>query len=399
MWRTFWIVAGCIGAVVGGLVWHGTTQATFLFHHPRTASVRVEIDRRTGAAVVRPKAQAAVAVAAVAPGAQPRVVAEHRLHDFGTMDPLTMGSHEFVVKNSGAAPLALRVGPTTCKCTVSNLSNSTVPPGGSTTVRLEWNTGRDERYEHAGTIFTNDPTQKSIDLRVVGKVRLLIGCDQKEIVLEALNPSAPAVIERVIYSQTLDAFTITRLDSTISGLTWSAEPADPATLPALSPKHAQRLRIAIPSGSLTGIFTDTLRLSIQPPGESSEPLTLELPLAGSVARRLAFYGPMIDSAGVIDLGDVQEGHSAKAQLLAKVRDIELNLPQAKAAVFPSFLSARFEPAGKPGLYSLTVELPDNVPPCQYQSDPIGWVRIDTGHPRIGTVELKVTFAVVPRRSL
>src|SRR5262245_13131598 len=330
MWRTFWMVAGGIGAVIGALVWFGMTQATFLFHHPRTHGVRVEIDRRSGAAVVvRHAATSTERDADPAATSQPRAVAEDTLHDFGTMDPLTMGSHEFMIRNAGTAPLELRVGPTTCKCTVSNLAESTVPSGGSTTVRLEWNTGRHEYYEHSGTIFTNDKARRSIELRVVGKVRMLIGCENPDIMLGALNPTGTTVVERVIYSQTLASFVISKLDSTLKGLEWSAEPADQPTLQRLAAKHAQVLRIAMPGGSLPASFHDTLRLSIQPAGKEADPLSLDLPVAGSVARRLAFYGPAIDSAGVIELGDVEQGRGAKAQLLAKVRDAELSLPATK----------------------------------------------------------------------
>ena len=52
VWRTFWIVASVVGTLLAVLIWAANTQVTFLFHHPRTAGVRVEIDKRTGGAVV-----------------------------------------------------------------------------------------------------------------------------------------------------------------------------------------------------------------------------------------------------------------------------------------------------------------------------------------------------------
>ncbi|MBM4092928.1 MAG: DUF1573 domain-containing protein, partial [Planctomycetes bacterium] len=62
-----------------------------------------------------------------APG--PRVRVDNPTHDFGRMDPLTERSHTFVIRNIGDAPLRLEQGPTTCKCTLSGLSNRHVLPG------------------------------------------------------------------------------------------------------------------------------------------------------------------------------------------------------------------------------------------------------------------------------
>ena len=49
-----------------------------------------------------------------------------------------------------------------------------------------------------------------------------------------------------------------------------------------------------------------------------------------------------------------------------------------------------------GLYDLTIEVPPGTDACQYLTSPLGRVAIVTDHPRIGTVELKVSFAVLPR---
>lgn len=64
--------------------------------------------------------------AATSAEAKPKAVAAELLHDFGVMNPLTMGRHEFVIRNEGAAALVLRKGPTTCKCTLSNVSGGEI---------------------------------------------------------------------------------------------------------------------------------------------------------------------------------------------------------------------------------------------------------------------------------
>src|SRR4051812_32552624 len=49
----------------------------------------------------------------------PRAVAEEAKYNFGTMQRGTSKSHDFVIKNVGEAPLKLRAGTTSCKCTLS----------------------------------------------------------------------------------------------------------------------------------------------------------------------------------------------------------------------------------------------------------------------------------------
>jgi len=396
MWRVFWTAAGCIGVLITFLVW-ASNQVTFLYVHPRTHGYRVVIDRATGAAVVTTPMTAHGLP--VAEGGQPKAVALETEYNFGLMNPLTDGTHHFTVRNEGAAPLRLRVGPTSCKCTVGSLNKGEVLPGESTTVSLQWNTGHQEHYAHGATIYTNDPDHESMEFLVQGNVRMLIGCDQTEISLGSLPPDQPTVVERVIYSQVWNAFTVKDLKKQTAALEWETLPADEELLTRFHATSAQRLRLTLPADIPHGRLTDNLQLSIIP-DDGSDVHKLDLPLSGFVPQRVAIYGKAIDAEGIVDLGDVREGNGRRITLLVKVRDPEPELPAAKVEVFPKFLAATFQrrESGK-GLYELTIELPADAPQCQYHSSPIGHIKIDSGHPRVGAVELKLSFAVVPRETL
>src|SRR5262245_58357078 len=50
----------------------------------------------------------------------PRAEVDSANYDFGTMQQGRQKSHTFVFKNRGAAPLTLKVGKPTCKCTVGS---------------------------------------------------------------------------------------------------------------------------------------------------------------------------------------------------------------------------------------------------------------------------------------
>src|SRR5262245_36163685 len=166
-WRTFWTCAGVLGSIVVALIW-ASSQVTFLFHHPRTAGVRVEVHAwKKGAIVVMPtSAKSASSLSTAFPNLQ----AVETEFDFGNMNPHSTARHDFTIRNTGTAPLKLRVGSTTCNCTVSDVADKEVAPGASTIVAVQWTTADLSPFGQTATIYSNDPNHKSIDFVVKGKV-------------------------------------------------------------------------------------------------------------------------------------------------------------------------------------------------------------------------------------
>jgi len=394
MWRAFWTMAVLVSVFAGFMAW-ASANATFLFSHPRTKGYRVEIDRATGQAVVVGKVGE---LKALAGQGHAKVKVERDEYDFGVMDPLTTGKHDFVLKNVGTAPLRLSVGPTTCKCTVSGLDKREVVPGEQAVVTLEWNTGRAPLYSHAGTIYTNDPDRKSLDVRVSGKVRMQLGADISELVLSDVRPNESAVAECFLYSQVWDDFEIQSLDSRLTGLTWELTKMEPGQAAQLEAKAVQRLRVAIAADVLAPRFADTLHIRAKVAGQD-DLQTLDLPIQGNVLGRYTVYGgDIIDNA--VELGSIPWGRGKKSKLLIKIRDAELSLGEVQVEVAPSLLKATFQPRQESstlGLFDLHLELPAETAPCQYLGTPQGEVIIKTNHPQIGTIRFPVRFAVIARQ--
>jgi Protein of unknown function (DUF1573) len=394
MWRAFWTFAALVSLFAGFMAW-ASANATFLFSHPRTKGYRVEIDRATGQPIVVAKV---AEFKALAGQAHPKVQLDKDEYNFGIMDPLTMGKHDFVLKNVGTAPLKLTVGPTSCKCTVSGLDKREIAPGEQAVVTLEWNTGRAPVYSHSATIYTTDPDRKSLDVRVSGKVRMQLGADVTELVLVDVKPSESAVAECFLYSQVWDDFEIQSLDSKLTGLTWELTKVQPGQAAELEAKAIQRLRVTIPAGGLASRFADTLRMQAKVAGEE-QLQTLDLPIQGNVLGRYTLYGGDI-VGDAVQLGSIPWGRGKKTKLLIKIRDAELSLGDVQLEVTPSLLRAEFLPregASALGLYDLHLELPAETAPCQFLGTPQGEVTIKTNHPRIGMLRFPVRFAVVEKR--
>ncbi len=395
MTRGFVLGLVAVVLLLAGAVWL-SASTTFLFRHPKAPHVRIVMDYRTGSAVVAPRVVQPTHADAQ-PAAQPRAVAPETTHDFGMMNPLTTGRHAFVVRNEGAAPLKLRVGPTTCsKCTVSGVAKKELQPGEETTVSMDWNTGRNPEYAHSAIIYTNDPQRKLLEFTVQGKVRVIVAAEPREIAMPAADPDSPAVADVFIHSQLWSDLEIVEVTSALAGLTWRAEHVEPQVVPHLGSQCVTRLHCEFVNPG-AGRFSETLQVSLRESGrETVEQITI--PIHGSIKRRLSFYGPSIDSAGTIDLGNIPEGKAQQVKLLAKVRDELRTLDNVEVEVFPDFVAAKWQPhpGGQPGMYQLVLDVPAGIGPCQYKSNPSGRVVIRTSHPRIGEVELGLAFAIVPR---
>ena len=136
MWKVFWWGGGIIVFLAAVAVWAASTS-TFLYRHPNAPDIRVVVDRRTGRPVVEALADPTRPALLGSTAPEPRAAVRAREHQFGTMDPDAKGHHEFEIKNVGAAPLELKIGPTTCKCTVGGLSKNRLEPGETGSVRFD----------------------------------------------------------------------------------------------------------------------------------------------------------------------------------------------------------------------------------------------------------------------
>ena len=391
-WKIFWWSGAAIGVMLTLTIWASAT-ATFLFHHPKSPDVRIVIDRRTGSPVV----EALAAGARPEARREPRVVVGETTFNFGVLDPEISSQHDFSIQNTGGEALELKLGGTTCKCTISGISDNRVQPGQTATMTMQWNTGRyNPRFNQSAVVRTNDPLKKELEFTIEGQVRTLISALEQQITLAPAEPDAVLRADVSLFTQSWPDFEIAGVTAQLPGLKWTVEPlTDPPT--DWQATAAKRLKLEFTCPAAQGRFTEQVRIDIKSPGSQEQPHHLYVTVSGGVQRRVAWYGPTIDERGIIELGNISQGKGAKARLLAKVRDSERDLGQTKVEVFPAFLKATFvpHPGEQAGLYDLLVELPDDVPPCQYLGDPLGRIRIETGHERVGTLEVRVSFAVVP----
>lgn len=123
-----------------------------------------------------------------ASGPHPKAVLEEEIYDFGKMILGNTDNHSFVIRNDGEAPLVLKKGIVACKCTVPTIPEEAIPPGGTAEIVMEWKPlGPDEAFDKFAEIWTNDPENEKITLKITGEVRQLV----------QMQPSSPWTISTV----------------------------------------------------------------------------------------------------------------------------------------------------------------------------------------------------------
>ena len=95
---------------------------------------------------------------------------EETIHNFGIMDARTTGKHVFVIRNVGTEDLILRVDRTSCSCLGIDITPSRVPPGKTAMCHLKYTAEQATtgKFAQGGTVVTNDPNNREIQLRVEG---------------------------------------------------------------------------------------------------------------------------------------------------------------------------------------------------------------------------------------
>ena len=95
---------------------------------------------------------------------------EERIHHFGLLRADATEFHNFLITNVGTEDLTLRLDRMSCGCTDLHISHERVPPGGTSTLRLEYSADRaiPGRFSESASILTNDPENREILLVVEG---------------------------------------------------------------------------------------------------------------------------------------------------------------------------------------------------------------------------------------
>ena len=323
----------------------------------------------------------------------PRIQVDNPNFQFGTMQNGTKKSHTFVVKNVGKTPLTIRVGSTSCTCTVGDVTDKPIRPGDSGEVRLEWTArGGSGPFQQTAMIHTNDPLQSQLELTVHGEVTEAQGIEPRDFTFDklAVGESKTAVVHVLAMLQ--DELTVSDPELT-DPLTRDKfdvkiEPVDPKSLPGSKAKAAVRITLTAKPGLPLGRIQQALAVHTNLPDAEH----LEIPVVGQVVGDISVHGTEWSTEhGILTLGKVKssEGRRAKVNIVVRGADaasVKFEVQSRDPADLQVTIGESRKLNDTLAHVPVEIEVPAGTPPM---------VRLDTAQGEAGRVVLKTTHPKIP----
>ncbi|MFM7160475.1 MAG: DUF1573 domain-containing protein, partial [Planctomycetaceae bacterium] len=189
-------------------------------------------------------------------GPYPKAVFTETEHFFGSMEVGQEDAHEFLIKNEGEAELEIAKGSTTCQCTISEVGNNKIPPGGTATITLRWKpTQQTQNFEKGAEILTNDPVNPVFQLKILGAVVprfVLMPSDNWEI--REVNESQPSTTLGLVLSPVIEDLGLDKLIYDESRMQIKMHPATAEQVSQFQGKSGFGLEVSVLPGMPVGTF-------------------------------------------------------------------------------------------------------------------------------------------------
>lgn len=202
----------------------------------------------------------------------PRVeLPDGRTHDFGVMRPDEKGEHVFVVKNVGEEALVLKVGASTCKCTVGELGDELLQPGEQTEVTMSWTVQTSEKtFGQSAELRTNDPDQVAIRFEINGSVVRDVQLVPEEVTFGDVAAGEDTEFDVSVFSYMSEPMTVGDVmfsDDAINEVTeFEVTPFDPSEQDGVHGSATQGFRVhgKIRPGLKQGPVSSNVMLTLRP---------------------------------------------------------------------------------------------------------------------------------------
>lgn len=388
-------------------------------------------------------------VAAIPTGPAPKLVTPEVTFNFGRMTVGEKGVHEFAFTNSGEAPLELAKGATSCTCTISGLEQTSIAPGETANVKLEWKAnpgGPGGDFRQTALILTNDPLRPEITLTIQGKAFAMWDPFPSGLVFSDLQPDsvASASSKVITYGDTAPQLTSVRVSTQSNVITNPVEQADDeVAIAAANPESPYFTATAEPldpedfasiPGATGGLLLTVTTVPPLPVGQIANQLEAVFTIpepetasnAGTVSARVRepeggwlaklavqanVMGPLSVAGAAweasrefLRIGSIASGagYQTKLFLTAKGEHRDAVHPVVIERIPESLQVEVGEPSaigdGVVVRIPLSISIPAGSPTCNHlgsQQGGLGRIVLETGHPDMPQLTIPVRVAVSP----
>ncbi len=343
-------------------------------------------------------------------------------YDFGVMEAGSKGKHKFVVRNAGEFPLALEIIGSTCKCTIGELTKSSIDPGEQTEIELSWNVvSTGEEFGQSAILKTNDPSRGELNLKIKGRVVSEMTMSPKSFDFGTIEASEAVKLESVIYSflkepivvlkPKLTDETIEKLSTfTIEEIPVEAKEGTRYANAVQAFKIVGEIQPGLPQGSVKQNFGFQFTAKSAVDGEgnhkSEDERSFFVPITGKIVGaitlvessrcKLTEAGDYLCSMGTVDPAKT-EPQRINVMLRGKYKDtLKLNVGKVEPS---ELLHAELGEAigrGNVTLYPLRIWIDLKATfgsRTGKNADDYGIVWIETDNPEVPPLPLKVLFTV------
>jgi len=348
-----------------------------------------------GAAAVRPA------------GASPRVEVSEPEYDFGAIESEGKYRHEFLIRNVGDAPLTLRVGDSSCRCTVLDFSQATLQPQEGIKIAIQF-----DAHEYFGPVsqhaalVTNDPQNPRLILKIKANVERSIRVVPAELVFSRIvrNQAATGEVRVVIFRRQPVTITDVRFeevgDETLQFLELSHAPLTAAEL-AGEPgaTGGYRIMVRVKPGLPVGPFHQKIRIAT----DQSDIPSVEVPVQGRVESEYGIIGSGWNAQrGILHLGRIQRASGAQARVMLRLPALPGQTIEVEPVrSVPEFVQVQVRKeetvqAGESVLIPIVITIPAGAGPANYFGDSeeeLGKIFLKTNHPAATEIKVLLRLAV------
>lgn len=330
-------------------------------------------------------------------GPFPKAVVDSFVHEFGTAVVGKEYSHTFIVRNEGEAPLILRKQGSSCQCTIGDVDQKPIPPGGSAEVTLTWKPDHDEpRFQHYARVGSNDPEHETMRFEIQGMVlRSIMKYPMEEWYVGEIREVEPAQFTGYIFSPVFKQFDIKEIKSSHELLSAEVTPLTEEERITNEAESGYKIDVQVKPGVGVGKFNETLQFILD---REEVPIVNVRGFRPGPITIKAFRNGSWDGGGmVLDMKTFPANEGRTATLLWYVRGLDdQNLEISDVQTDPEFLKinlkrdSSFESTGS-SRYFFTVEVPPGSPPMSRIHNSYATVKLKTNHPQVPEFTFRVSF--------
>ncbi len=329
-------------------------------------------------------------------------------YDFGEMQRGSEQSHTFVVSNEGNAPLSVRVGGTSCKCTIGDVEQRPIAPGESVPVKLTWTAkSLPGPFRQTATLMTTDPRQPQVELSVEGTVTDVAGLEPQMWYFGRMRAGQPQTASVTIMAYQQPEIVVTTAEVTRpEAAEWfdvKIVPLDKSELPDPVAKAGVRVDVIAKRGLPLGEINEWVRVETNlPPDSGREVWTREIGIAGRVEGDLSIRGTQwSEQLGAVNMGWIDGADGGEAKLFISSKGIHASeVAFEVVSVEPSVVEVELgEPKQiRQGVThtDLFVRIPAGTATMNHLGSDQGeaaTVRLKTNHPVTPEMSFGVRFGV------